>query len=500
LRVLTMSTEVAPSSTGEAKSASFHMYDLTTVFMKYLDPQMSVMMIDFLVAKNLYPEVELMYAKMKMLMKTFLVEKAEQTLAKFKELKGERAQIDQLEEEFATMKKNYEEEKTTIEQLWETQKTVFENEELMGVVNGTRKINEGSAEEGSTEEEASTVNAKTLSKTFGVNVAALTTLFRYAHFLYRSGAFDAALPLLQQFLLISKYFSDEIVALKGKVLWCKLACNIMLNHADDGFADVDAIRGYIDSLVVRMRDEPRSVSHLQLLYMRVWLLHWCLFVYMHSPEHLQDGKDKLADLYQNTQYMNAIQTEAPHLMRYLVVAWVTNKRKQRSMEAITRNVLQILCMYGDSFTSFIERMNLADFDGALAALNECREKLFPNDIIVESFQDEFVQSARLLLFQKFVVVHRRIDVPALANKLCLSEKEVEQWVVDLIRNNSHFDARIDSAANQMIFGTQQQSVYQNVIEVAKKITSRAEDLSRYLEEYEEAGSIPSAAMGRYRRG
>jgi len=468
--------------------------------MKYIDPHMSIMMIDFIASKNLYPEVELVYAKMKILLKTLCVQKAEETLAKFKELKPEKAQVDELEKDLEELKKKFEEEKAVVEPMWETQKTVFENEDLMGVINGTKKLGEANAEDGSVDEEANVINAKSLSKAFNVNVAALNNLHRYARFMYRTGAYEAALSLLQKFLAISKYFADDVAMLKGKALWCKLACDIMLNRTNDGFADVDALRSYIDSLVLQMHDDPRSVSHLQLLHMRVWLLHWCLFVYMRSPDHLQEGKDKVAELFQNVQFMNAIQTEAPHLLRYLVVAFVTNKRKQRSMDALARNVRQISYMYTDSLTSFIDHMNFADFDGALAALNECREKLFPNDIIVQSFQDEFVQCARLLLFQNFVLVHRRIDVPALANKLSLSEKEVEQWVVDLIRNNSRFDARIDSAANQMIFGTQQQSVYQDVIEVARTATEGADELSRYVEEYEETGSIPSVGMNRYRRG
>jgi len=466
--------------------------------MKYLDPHISIMMIDFIADKKLYPEVELMYAKMKLLMKTFCVEKAEQTLAKLKELNADKAMIEQVEQEFTTMKKKYEEEKTTVESLWETQKELLDNEEFMGVINGTRKLAESTpAEDGSADEEVG-VDGKTLTKTFGVNAISLNTLYRYARFMYRTGAYETAFGLLQKFFAISNFFKDEISAIKGKALWSKLACDIMLNRSDDGFADIESVRSYIDSLVSQMHDNPRSVSHLQLLHMRVWLMHWSLFIYMRAPDHLQEGKDKVANLFQYTQYMNALQTEAPHLIRYLVVAFVTNKRKQHFNKTLVRYVQQVSYMYTDSLTSFIDRMYETDFDGALAALTECREKLFPNDIVVQSFQDEFVHCARLFLFNNFVLVHHRVDVPTLANKLCLSEKEVEQWVVDLIRNNSRLDARIDSAANQMIFGTKQ-IFYQNILDDTTTIREEATALSRYIEEYEENGSIPSAGVGRYRR-
>jgi len=496
-----MSSEPVYVGKEDAKNATFHKYDLTTTFMKYLDPQLSILMIDFISGKKLYPEVEVLYGKMKLLMKTFCVAKAEETFAKLKELNAEKSQIEQLEKELEEMKKKYEKEKTAVETQWEGTKVLFENEELMAVVNGTKKLGDSvTAEDGTVEEESIPVNAKTLAKTFGVNVAALTAFLRYIRFLYRSGDYQTAFELLQKFLAISKYFADDASSLRGKALWSRLACDILLNRLNEGFADIDALRNFIESLASKMRDDPRVASHLQLLYMRVWLMHWSLFVYMRSPEHLQDGKDKLAELFQNVQYMNALQTEAPHLVRYLAVAFVTNKRKQRSMEALVRNVRQVSYMYTDSLTNFIDHMNVADFDGALASLTECRENLFPYDMIVESFQNEFVQCARFLLFSNFVRAHRRIDVPTLANKLSLSEKEVEQWVVDLIRNNSRLDARIDSAANQMIFGTQQQSVYQSVIEDTKELCKNAEELASFLDEFTETGSIPSVGMGRYRRG
>jgi len=277
-------------------------------------------------------------------------------------------------------------------------------------------------------------------------------------------------------------------------MWGKLACDALLNRNAAGIADVEFLRTYINNV---SSGESRSFSHLQLLHMRVWLLHWSLFVYMRTPD--QEGKDKVVDLFMKEQYMNAILTEAPHLLRYFIVAVITNKRKQRYLEVAASHARQNSYMYSDSLTRFIDHMNFADFDNALAELTECREKLFPNDMIVAGFEQDFVQCARLLLFENFVRVHRRIDVPTLANKLCLSEKEVEQWVVDLIRNNSRFDARIDSAANQMIFGRQQQSVYQEVIEVAKVISSEGDELLRFVEEYKANEFTPSVVTNRYRR-
>jgi len=484
-----MSTTTEVRDAGKAPACN---YDLTMKFIKYLDPHMSVMMIDFIESKSIYPPVEVAIAKLRMLFKTFLVSKAEETIAKLRELGVEKDQMEKLEAEFAEMKKKYQSEKDSVEQQWEVHKTAFESEELLAALNGTQKTEEESVDDGAEPEETTTLDAKTLSKNYHINPTAMNSLYRYARFVYNIGDYENALKLQQKFLELEKYFDSDLVKRKNKVMWGKLACDILLNRTDAGLADIEVLRNYILSL----DREPRSVSHLQLLYMRVWLLHWSLFVYMHTPD--QDGKDKMTDLFIATEYMNAIQTEAPHLLRYFVVAVVTNKRKQRYMEAVARNIRQCSYMYTDCLTSFIDHMTFADFDGALAALTDCREKLFQNDMILKEFEQDFVQCARLLLFEKFVRVHRRIDVPTLANKLCLSEKEAEQWVVDLIRNNSRFDARIDSAANQMVFGTQQQSVYQDVIEITRPVSTKADDLARFLEEYEVKGSVASVGMNRYR--
>jgi len=489
-----MSTAATATEVKDAGKAPACNYDLTMKFVKYLDPHLSVMMIDFIEARNIYPVAEVTLAKMKMLLKTFCVGKAEETLAKLKELGVDKEQIDQLEADLSNLKKKYEEEKNAVEQLWEGQKTVFENEELTKALSGSKPTEEEAAEEESESEESVVLSAKSLSKTFHVNFAAMMTLYRYMRFLYNTGDYEGALKLQQKFMELEKYFAADLAKIKGKVLWGKLACDILLGHTEVGFTDIENIRVYINSLE---REEPKTVSHLQLLRLRVWLLHWSLFVFMRSP--VQEGKDKVVELFSYTTYMNAIQTEAPHLLRYFVVAVVTNKRKQRLMEGVARNIRQNSYMYTDCLTSFIHHMNYADFDGALAALTDCREKLFPNDMILKGFEEEFVQCARLLLFEKFVRVHRRIDVPTLANKLGLSEKEVEQWVVDLIRSSNRFDARIDSAANQMVFGTQQETVYQDVIEVTKLLANKSEDLSRFLEEFEVNGTVASAGMNRYRR-
>lgn len=434
-----------------------------------------------------------------MLMKTRCVAKAEEAVAHLKEQGVDAAQEAALRKRLAAMKAESAEEQAAAEQAWAAQKAVFESEALQALL--ARARSDGAGAEGEESEGAArpAVDQKTLAAEHGVTPAGLAALHRYAHYLYSTGAHEAARGLLQQFLEVSAHFAEaaEVAELRGRALWGQLACDVLLGRAAAGAADVAALRDSIEALA---RQQPRVVSSLQLLHMRVWLLHWALFVFLGAPEGAHDGRERLVDLCQSMAYANAIQTEAPHLLRYYVAAAITDTRRQRShKEVLARNVRQCAYMYADALTRFVDCMNYADFDGALAALTACREQVFPNDMFVAPLAGEFVQSARRLLFENYVRVHRRIDVPTLAAKLSMSEQEVEHWVVDLIRTNSHLDARIDSATNTMLFGTQQQSAYQTVIEITKEVAEKAETLLSYVTLFEETGTVPSVSTGRYRR-
>ena len=62
-------------------------------------------------------------------------------------------------------------------------------------------------------------------------------------------------------------------------------------------------------------------------------------------------------------------------------------------------------------------------------------------------------------------INRRIDLSMLADKLQLSEDEAERWMVNMIRGvteGTAVDARIDSAARQVIMAPPSKSGYYQV--------------------------------------
>merc|ERR1719450_962250 len=77
-------------------------------------------------------------------------------------------------------------------------------------------------------------------------------------------------------------------------------------------------------------------------------------------------------LYQK-QYLNAIQTTCPWILRYLATAVITNKSTRRNvMKDLIKVIQEESYTYQDPITSFIEDLYVNfDFDGAQQKLRDC---------------------------------------------------------------------------------------------------------------------------------
>lgn len=68
----------------------------------------------------------------------------------------------------------------------------------------------------------------------------------------------------------------------------------------------------------------------------------------------------------------------------------------------------------------------------------------------------------------------------LADKLNMSPKEAERWIVNLIRQ-AKLDAKIDSQQGHVVMGTQAVSPYQQLIEKTKTLSFRTQMLAINVE-------------------
>ena len=74
------------------------------------------------------------------------------------------------------------------------------------------------------------------------------------------------------------------------------------------------------------------------------------------------------------RFLNAIQTNAQHLVRYLAVAVVVNKRRRNVMKELMRLIEQESYQTSDAVTDFLQCLfTNYDFDGAQQALQKCEQ-------------------------------------------------------------------------------------------------------------------------------
>lgn len=74
------------------------------------------------------------------------------------------------------------------------------------------------------------------------------------------------------------------------------------------------------------------------------------------------------------RYLNAIQTSAPHLLRYLATAFIVNKRRRPQLKEFIKVIQQEHYSYKDPIVEFLACVFVNyDFDGAQKKMKECEE-------------------------------------------------------------------------------------------------------------------------------
>lgn len=291
----------------------------------------------------------------------------------------------------------------------------------------------------------------------------IDTCHNYAKFQYECGNYSGAAEYL--------YFHRVLVQPTDKNylngLWGKLASEILMQKWDEALEDLKRLQSFID--------ESTFNSSLQTLQQRTWLIHWSLFVFFNHPK----GRDMVIDLFlYQKQYLNAIQTTCPWILRYLSTAVIimNNKGNRRNiMKDLVKVIQEESYTYRDPITQFIEDLYVKfDFDGAQQKLREC-ETVLVNDFFLVACLEDFIENSRLMIFETFCRIHQCISIGMLAEKLNMTPEEAERWIVNLIRN-AKLDAKIDSRLGHVVMGTQTLSPYQMLIEKTKALSFRSQML------------------------
>jgi translation initiation factor 3 subunit E len=243
------------------------------------------------------------------------------------------------------------------------------------------------------------------------------------------------------------------------VLWGKLAADILMVDYDAALEDIGRLREAIDG--------APFLTPLMQLQQRTWLMHWGLHVFWNH----ENGKNALVDLFLQPPFAAAITVNAQHLLRYLAAAVVVSKRRRSVLKELIRLIQAEAYEYSDPVTQLLECLFVNyDFDGAQQKLAEC-EAVLDADYFLTAVKAEFVEAARLFIFETYCRIHQCIDIRMLASRLNMDMEAAERWVAGLILN-ARLNAKIDSSAGTVVMGAQTSGANEALVERAKALSAR----------------------------
>ncbi|KAF0699820.1 Aste57867_9596 [Aphanomyces stellatus] len=420
------------ASESKVEGAPMAKYDLTNTLAPFMDLHFMFPLIDFLSTNEMYEEKQLMAAKLELLKPTSMADFA--------------VEIHQSLSGSTKVPAELEKKRTAI--VEELSAAKGQCKAMLQLVEDQDKIialqNDG------------LLTAAYLEQHHGITTDVLDGLYKYAKLQYDCGNYQDCLTYLTYYGVLVPNASEKYI----NALWGKLAAEILVFRWEDALADITRINEAIDS--------PHRTP-LEQLQQRTWLLHWALFVFAWH----EDGRDAIVDFMLQSRCLEAIQTNAPWLMRYLAAGVILHKKRRHLIKELLRIMHVDDKAYRDPIIEFLECLYVHfDFDQAQAKLLECKNVLASDFFLAEKNMAAFMENARLLTFEIYCRIHHTIDISMLAEKLAMNEKgDAERWIVDLIRN-ARLDAKIDSQKDVIVMDTRYDSVYRQVINKTKDLAAR----------------------------
>ncbi|KAL0929018.1 hypothetical protein M5K25_000957 [Dendrobium thyrsiflorum] len=316
-------------------------------------------------------------------------------------------------------------------------------------------------------------NLQMLHDRFQIGQEQIEALYQYAKFQFECGNYSGAADYLYHYRDLCTNSDRSLSA-----LWGKLAAEILMQNWAIALEELNRLKEIIDS--------KNFASPLYQLQNRIWLMHWSLFIFFNH----ENGRNGIIDLFFQDRYLNAIQTNANHLLRYVATAVIVSKRRWNMIKELIKVIQQENHVFKDPITEFLECLYINyDFEGAQQKLQECEHVILNDPFLgkrVEDanfstvpLKDEFLENARLFIFETYCRIHQCIDIGMLAEKLNMNYDEAENWIMNLVQN-AKLEAKIDSVSGTVIMETSNVNVYEQLIETMKNLNTRTYLLAKSL--------------------
>ncbi|XP_047089333.1 eukaryotic translation initiation factor 3 subunit E-like [Lolium rigidum] len=425
-------------------------YDLTARMVAHMDRHLALPLLEFLQELKVYADAQILQGKISLLSGTNMVDYA---MDIHKSLHG----TDDVPADMVARRSE------VVERLRSLQDAV---KPIVDFLSSPQLVQELRADK--------QYNLHVLQERHQIGPDQIEALYQYAKFQFECGMYSEAADFLAQYRALCTDSERSLSA-----LWGKLAAEILMQNWDVALEELNRLKEIIDA-------NSSSASPVNQLHSRIWLMHWSLFIFFNH----ENGRNGIIDLFFQDRYLNAIQTNAPHLLRYLAAAVVVNKRRRNMLKELVKVIQQEQQSYKDPITELLECLYVKyDFDGAQQKLIECEQVILNDPFLGKRIQggnsitvplrDEFLENARLLIFENYCRIHQCIDISVLAEKMNMTYDEAELWIMNLVKS-SKLDAKIDSVKGTLIMTTNRVNVHEQMIESMKNLNARTYMLAKSL--------------------
>ena len=278
-------------------------------------------------------------------------------------------------------------------------------------------------------------NLQVLKEKLNLNSNDLNKLFDYGYYLYSIGNFNESLTYLSHFKLFSTSFNKII-----STHWGLLSSHILLNNKQESLITFYELKDLIDK---------QSNNHNQVIQLqqRSSLLHWSLFIFFKNLSQ-DDGHQLLnqfLDLLNHSAYLNTLQTTCPWLLRYLIIATITNSFASNKQKTLIKELFKLTQIetyqFNDPTTNFLINLySTFNFSQCLTDLKEI-EDLFNKDyfLIDQNLKNKFLYNAKYYYIETFLKIHSKVSLSSLSNDLNITVDDIKSLLFDSNNENDGDD-------------------------------------------------------------
>jgi len=422
-------------------------YDLTWTLIQHLDPHQILPLLDFLDGAGLYRSKDLLVAKLEMVSRTRMVDYAGELYAN---IHGENEE----------KKKEYE--SKTLSVHAELEELTKKCQPLLAMLQED-KTSQKMIDKG-------TFTMEKLIERYSVRKHNLPNLYLFAKLAFDCGMYEEAANVLFFFRELSSHGDDN--ERKFQALWGKLAAEILLADPSRAYEDLTSLKDSIDN--------RNWENQMEILVQRTWLIHWSLFVFVNLRGK---GISLMVSFLTGERMLNTIQTNCPHILRYLSLCIVFSNSQKDNVERVVAVIQQERETYSDPLTEFLAAVYIEyDFRKAQETLKEI-EKVWSIDFFLGYYKyDRFINCARVLMFETFCKVHSQISISDMNQVMELSGSEDmgERRILELLQE-THSSGKIDTSKNQIIMTHSHTNIYQQIIGKTKNLSDRTTQLMEQVE-------------------